>query len=91
MLVDVGEVGPRPIMASATLRHALPYSDRAAVLSQCHDGSSGGSLLGVCRRWRWKPARMRYRLSVIGRKWARGHVLYPDAGAGADREPDLTW
>ena len=23
-----------------------------------------------------------YRLSVIGRKWARGHVLYPDAGAG---------
>ena len=31
-----------------------------------------------------------YRLSVIGRKWARGHVLYPDAGAGADREPDLS-
>ena len=30
-------------------------------------------------------------ISVIGRKWARGHVLYPDAGAGADREPDLTW
>ena len=30
-----------------------------------------------------------FRLSVIGRKWARGHVLYPDAGAGADREPDL--
>ena len=46
MVVDVGEVGPRR-MASATLRHAHPYSDRATVLSQCHDGASGGSLLGV--------------------------------------------
>ena len=53
MLVDVGEVGPRP-MASAALRHARAVTGR---------------------------------FSVIGRKWARRHVLYPDAGAGADREP----
>ena len=57
MVVDIGEVGPRR-MASATLRPAHPYSDRATVLSQCHDGASGGSLLGVGRPWRGKLARL---------------------------------
>ena len=42
MLVDVGEVGPRP-MTVVALGPTRPYSDRATVLSQCHDGSSGGS------------------------------------------------
>ena len=42
MLVDVGEVGPRP-MTVVALGPTHPYSDRATVLSQCRDGSSGGS------------------------------------------------
>ena len=50
VVVDVGEVGPRR-MTSATLRHAHPYSDRAIVLSQCHDGASGGSSGRFGRPW----------------------------------------